>query len=723
MEIEVLHLKEDKDVKLYLNKYDTYSPLVAAFDTEATGLDIIKDKPFVFQSGWYNQDTDTIYVGLIDLEETPWGTMWIEQWHDKVQTAPVYLAHNTKFDLHMLQNIDVPYKYPDNLSDTQFYIRFAHDNIPVDRGGVNLGLKDYAAKYIDPQAKHHDSLISKERSLIAKRLNTDLRKRLGWKAKDFNEFFKDKTITSEDFPTVNDWLKYCEWRSELPKVISDKMTPIDWKVNKQHIPYSMVDRKVLLEYAAMDIVWTIRVYLQTAPVVEARQTTKGLEIENKCIMPLWEMERQGYCIDQDYVMKSFYRMRDYIRQRRQDLIDAAGMQVTCNQNKVLLELLNDNGINVTNTNADTLKRLHKDYPGNHMQDVVDLVLELRTLEKWFSTYLMRFIGKDKIHTQINQVGAASLRMSSDFQQFPNGKISSVDGEELFYPRRAIKVDPKYDAIVMLDYSQIELRVQALYTILVGEPDTNLCRAYMPYKCYTYHNDVEKVYFDHKNIGDIKHAYDFEWFKKEDDELWIPTDVHGATTEAAFDITPDHPDFKDLRSIGKRVNFAKNYGAQRGKIAEMFPEYPEDMIDKIDQAYYKAFPGIKNYQQYCYELANYQPYATNLFGVRYWNVSGHNLINMLIQGSSATLLKQKIIKIHKFLKENNYKSKMLMPIHDEIQFNFFDDELHIVPKIKEIMEDWDVYVPIVADQEITRTYWSEKEELEWHVNTAQSVGCP
>ena len=190
----------------------------------------------------------------------------------------------------------------------------------------------------------------------------------------------------------------------------------------------------------------------------------------------------------------------------------------------------------------------------------------------------------------------------------------------------------YKAIIYLDYSQIELRLQAMYTILVGHPDLNLCRAYMPYQCHAYFNSYKGklvgteiqytaveptiIHFDYNIKAHIKHAYDIDWYLDESPEVkWTPTDVHGATTKAAFNIDETDEHYHDLRYIGKRVNFAKNYGAQRGKIAEMFPEYSDEDITRIDGAYYLAFPGIKHYHDYCYRLANQQPYATNLFGLR------------------------------------------------------------------------------------------------------------
>ena len=72
---------------------------------------------------------------------------------------------------------------------------------------------------------------------------------------------------------------------------------------------------------------------------------------------------------------------------------------------------------------------------------------------------------------------------------------------------------------------------------------------------------------------------------------------------------------------------------------MFPDYDDETIHRIDDAYYKAFPGVKKYHEYCYEICKTAPYAVNLFGVKYYGLSGHKLINCLVQGSGAYFLKE------------------------------------------------------------------------------------
>ena len=157
---------------------------------------------------------------------------------------------------------------------------------------------------------------------------------------------------------------------------------------------------------------------------------------------------------------------------------------------------------------------------------------------------------------------------------------------------------------------------------------------------------------------------------------------------------------------------KNYGAQFQKIWSMFPEYDEEQAHKIDDAYYKAFPGVKAYHNYCYERADYYSHTQNLFGVRYYGLSGHKLINCLVQGSAAYYLKWKIRQLYDYSKEHNLKTRWQMQIHDELSWEWnCDDPPEIFFEYKRIMEDWpDASIPVVADMEATTTTWAEKKEI-------------
>ena len=695
----------------------------AAFDTETTGLHIVLDKPFLMQFGWVNEENKTGYVFIIDFSNRIFKTT-INKWHSLINTLPHYIGHNVKFDMHMLTNAGIDISSLHNFDDTQFYIRLGTDAVQEKNGGAPIALKNFAAQYLDPNAKYHEKLLRNERTDKAKGYNLLLINRLNsigdhkWNSPELHRRFIKDIVSRDVYLTDKEKEQYNEWKqNDLPLYLQDTYKVIE----SDDIRYDTLDREKVIKYAYYDIVYTLEIYYLLRDIVEARGNTIGIEYERRIIWPLFEMERVGFKIDVPYMYEAEKNVREYILETHALLAEELGQDVAVGQHAVIKKLLSERlGKPLTSSRREELLSVrtelirNKEHPD--VVQIIDYIDELRSLEKWYATYILRFIKNlkktDRLYTQIQQVGAVSGRVTSDFQQFPKKGLETRDGKHLFSPRRAVTIEgvEGYDGIVYLDYSQIELRFQALYTILVGHPDLNLCRAYMPYECYTLTGEG-RIDFNCRDSWCVRNSYTLKWYQKEDDEPWTPTDVHGATTTAAFGIDKSHPDFHDLRYVGKRVNFAKNYGAQYKKISEMFPEYDEETVHKIDDAYYKAFPGVKEYHNYCYELAKSQPYATNLFGVKYWGVSGHKLINILVQGSAAYFLKWKIYEIYKYTKENNIKSRFQMNIHDELSWEKAIGEDKVFSEFQHIMQDWDDgLVPLVADMEITRSTWDSKVEV-------------
>lgn len=716
---ESLTVSSYEDFTRLKNIVNTVNPEYGAVDTETDGLHIMLNKPFVVQFGFLDTTNMKGYTFAIDLEKTPiLAKEALSYWNLEAKKLKVYMGHNVKFDLHMLANIGFPYE-ASNLTDTMFWIRYGHDALHPEEGGPPLGLKEYATKYIDRNAKLHESQLTKEKSSLVKEYNNRLKTMLNRSnaklpegAKSFtikviNDLFKDCIFEVSDLP--DDIKKiYIEWRQSLPLSIQPKVQAL---VEADMIPYNLLNREKLITYAHYDIIYTLEIFMSLYHIVHNRQQTKGIEIENECILPWYEMERTGFNADTVYLEKSRLALKSYIIERRKLFYELADQEIAVGQHAAIKDILNEKyNLNVKSTGNEPLNLLKTKLPNDSKAlEFINLLQELRTLEKWYSAYILRFQKElrntNKLYTSINQVGAVSGRVTSDFQQFPKKPIKDINGNELFHPRRIVKTET---AIIYLDYSQIELRFQALYTILVGHPDKNMCQAYMPYLCIdTYGNEF--------NYNNPKHIANWhgDWFSTETNKHWEPTDVHGATTTAATGLTPEHPDFKTLRAtIGKRTNFAKNYGAELGRIRQMFPEKTYEECVKINNAYYKAFPGVKEYHTYCENRAQLYSNTNNLFGVKYYNVSGHKLKNLLIQGSAAYFLKKKIIELYKYTKKHNLKTKMQMQIHDELSWEYDpEDAPEIFFLFKALMEDFPgTKVPIVADMEATTTTWAEKEDI-------------
>ena len=715
-----------------IKEYKQINPDVVFFDTETDGLHLKNSKPFLLQLGFGTEEQVSIYI--VDRERYPDLFKQTVLTMFKLAGKTEYLCgHNVKFDLHMLRNLELTYPYK-NVTDTMIRIRAAHDALTAANGGPPLGLKEYAAQYINKSAKLHEHQLAAERKSIAKEYNVKLKTRLyaidrKWTIKYLEDYFKD-VLHSVDTLPEDVKAAYMEWYNEIPEAIRNNMTL--GKVESSDIPYNLLDRETVYEYAAYDIVYTAAIYYQTKKAIIARNTWEQVRREEAVLLPCWRMESCGFYMNKEYIKESTKVMSEYLAQQRNKLYELVGEVIGPSQNAKVKDILNNKyNMNVPSTGKEELARMYDELkvrqPDSEVVKFIGLIQELRTLEKWYTTYLLRLIKEsvhsDRVYTQINQVGTVSGRVTSDFQQFPKFGITKDDGSPLFNPRDMIKITPEYKGIAYLDYSQIELRLQALYTILVDSPDLNLCRAYMPYQCYRIVDDGDigcglNQYhfeeFDYKNPEHIKHAYDWKWYLKEDTKVeWTPTDVHAATTSVAFpDLDTSSDEFKKLRGkVGKRVNFAKNYGAQFSRIKVMFPDYDDETIHRIDDAYYKAFPGVKKYHEYCYDIVYTSPYAVNLFGVRYYGLNGHKLINCLVQGSGAYFLKEKICALDEYIQSNKLKSRLQMQIHDEICFEIFPGEEQHIAEFQKIMQRFDdAYVPIVADLEFTTTTWGEKVEV-------------
>lgn len=714
---EGLIIETEEDYELLLQTFKEIKPDYAGFDTETTGLHIAIDKAFLVQFGFYNEKTRDAFACLVDLEVNTFSEKVIKTFWMMAKICKKMAGHNIKYDLHMTDNINLPYIY-NNLTDTQVLIRLTSDALTSEKGGELLALKIYAYRHIEREAKYHEQLLRSERTQIATSLNMPLRKKikeLGWKWSTLQDFLKDPVNSPEELPKpVRE--AYFDWFEKVPPRIKIKMRT--HLIAGEDIPYNLLNKKNLYKYGLLDIVYTLETLFATLPIIKVRKQERTLKREEEVIRPLYKMEKQGFYMNKPYIKECEVKLKSYIIRRRKDLEWLAGEQLSCNQNKRILELLRGRfKSDIKSTGKDVLndyvKILEVREPNNKIIPFIKTIQELRTLEKWYQTYLMRFVKEekhaDRIYTQLNQAGAVTGRLSSDFQQFPKGAIKDNEGNELFIPRRMIQTPPGYAGMVFIDYSQIELRLQAMYTILVGHPDTNLCRAYMPYNCINNNKEL----FDYKNPEHIKNYKEYEWYLVEDvSTSWHPTDVHSATTKEAFpDIAPDSPEFKEYRNKGKTVNFAKNYGAQKKQIAKLFPQYDDETIATIDGAYYKAFPGVKEYHKYCYDVVH-QGFGTNLFGRRYYNMSGHNYMNAAIQGSGADFLKEAITKLDKFMIEHNCVSKMFINIHDEIGWLLAHGEEHFITEWQKIMEEFDgTYVPIIADIDYTTTTWNKKEGID------------
>lgn len=685
------------------------------FDTEADDLHIIKGRAFLFQIGW---------KGNVYLFEPHWSFMQVV--FKIFNEVSWVFAHNIKYDLNMLCNLGytAEVKKVQGWCDSIAVMRLAVEAKSPREGGDTMQLKPLGVKYIHPYADNSEAQIKaalKELNDVRVKVLTAALKQFDkegestptgrqkkWGKKDIIDFLKDPTNELDDLPyDIRE--VWQEWQEEYPEPT-----------------YADIPKDVMYQYAGEDVITMMLLMEYAFPIVNEREQLKVLNRERKMIIPALMMEREGLLADAEYLETSRRKMQAYIRDCRAEMSEIAGEKITVGQHARIKELFDEKwGVFLESADKSAMLKIEANFTGEPKR-FAQLINTLRTAEKWYSTYIKRVQAlasyDGKAYTQINLSGAISGRMSSDFQQFPRDKFKHLDTkEELFNPRRAFKVGGDDYEMVYIDYDQIELITQAHYCVVLGAKGTNLIRAYMPYKCTHYATGEE---YDYKT--DVGRA---RWNETREDgttvwvtesgELWSRTDLHTTTASKAFpEIPTDSEDFKKTyRPMGKKTNFASNYGGSSAALEGDMVNgitITWEIAQRLVDGYNEAFPEVKYYQEMIQKAHAAKGYIKNWLDRRYYlknNRDAYKLANAGVQGTCADAFKDAIIELYDFLADK--KSCMVLPVHDEMSFKVYDDERWIIPHLQEIMQKafhW-CLVPVTAGVEVSRTYWSEKKDME------------
>jgi DNA polymerase-1 len=514
--------------------------MVGVGDTETSGLHITKDKPFLIIFGWNIPGKD--YGRVFTFKPTQRS---MDIFFKLAKLLKVFMWWNTKFDLHMMTNAGYRYEHP-NLFEGIALARVVVEAKPTRHGGDSMQLKHMAKVYVHPEAAAAEEKIKEVKKKIkadrVKMLTSALKQYdhptdttykwfkcgtgkgttekwakenpdmaymeevpVKWTKARVESFIKDIMNEPEDLPEELRSL-YKDWLEEYHPHYSAKYgNPKDLEPTYEDI-YNY-DPESMIMYAGDDVISMLEFYKKAVPIAKLRNQVRVIKRENRLILPLYRMERIGMKIDRPYLEKARLAMKEVIKKKRFRLYEIAGREINISgaSGDIKSTLFNKWGIETEKSDKKALKKVEEKHPGEP-KELCSTVRSLRRLEKWYSTYCKRILDishrDGRYYTQIAQCSAVSGRVGSDGQQFPKERILTEEGEayekehgentapdsmEIFFPRRGFVptdrgMDSGYTAIYYLDYSQIELRNQAEYTIRVSGGDVQMCRAYMPFKC-------------------------------------------------------------------------------------------------------------------------------------------------------------------------------------------------------------------------------------------------
>lgn len=425
---------------------------------------------------------------------------------------------------------------------------------------------------------------------------------------------------------------------------------------------------LVCDYAAEDADVTLRLHNVLKPrLKDAGMEQLFYEIEMPLVPVLAQMETDGVLLDTDALAETSRTFTERMREIEQDIYREAGHEFNIASPKQVGEVLfgemkivekpkkTKTGQYVTS--EEVLQQLRTKSP------IVGKILQHRGLKKLLGTYvdaLPKLINPrtGHIHTSFNQAVTATGRLSSSDPNLQNIPVRGEDGKEI---RRCFIPEPGC-LFFSADYSQIELRVMAH---LSG--DENMTEAFRE-----------------------------------------GHDIHAATAARIYKESIDSVS-RDQRTKAKRANFGIIYGITVFGLAERL-EISRDEARQLIDGYFDTFPRVRDYMERAKETAREHGYAETFFHRRRYlpditshnatvrNFAERNAINAPIQGSAADIIKIAMVRIHRRFAEEGIRSKMILQVHDELNFSVLPEEKERVERIvlEEMQHAYPLSVPLVAD---------------------------
>lgn len=424
----------------------------------------------------------------------------------------------------------------------------------------------------------------------------------------------------------------------------------------------------IYEYAAEDADITLRL----RNVLEPRLKELGVEelfwnIEMPLVRVLADMELNGVCLDTEALQDTSKIFTERMKQYEQEIYKEAGEEFNISSPKQVgdilfgkLQIMDKPKKTKTGqyvTSEEVLQSLENKSP------IVRNILNYRGMKKLLSTYidaLPKLINPrtGHIHTSFNQALTATGRLSSSDPNLQNIPVRTDDGKEI----RKCFIPEEGCLFFSADYSQIELRIMAHLS-----EDENMMEAFRE-----------------------------------------GHDIHRATAAKIW-----HEDINKVtdaqRKKAKQANFGIIYGITTYGLAQRMDISNAEAKDLI-QDYFRTFPKVQAYMEHAKEVARAKGYAETLFHRRRYladinsrnaTVRGfaeRNAINAPIQGTEADIIKVAMVHIWERFKKEGIRSKMILQVHDELNFSVYPEEREQVERIviEEMQNAYPLNVPLIAD---------------------------
>lgn len=460
-------------------------------------------------------------------------------------------------------------------------------------------------------------------------------------------------MLDSDSANSMDWLadKYLNYTTiKYEQVVGPK--------GKNQKTIDQIEPTKVADYACEDADITIQLKEVLEKDIAERKLEKLLhEVEEPLSFVLADMEYEGVKVDTEALEKMSSELDSESRRVQDEIFKIAGVEFNIGSPKQLGEILFEQLKLVEKpkktktgqyaTGEEILSKLADEH------EIAAKILEFREYQKLKSTYvdaLPKLISptSNRIHTDYRQTVASTGRLSSNNPNLQNIPIRTAKGREI---RKAFIAKDSDHIMMAADYSQIELRIMAAFS-----KDESMMQAFKEGR-----------------------------------------DIHATTAAKVFGVDVDNVE-AGMRRKAKEVNFGIIYGISAFGLSQNL-NIPRGEAQEIIDSYFKEFPNVKKYMDETIEKARKDEYVETILGRRRYlrNINSKNFtmrgfdernaVNAPIQGSAADIIKIAMINMHKWMKEEKVKSKMIMQVHDELVFDLHkSEEKLIMSKAEEFMKN-------------------------------------
>lgn len=494
------------------------------------------------------------------------------------------------------------------------------------------------------------------------------------------------------------------------------------RANKWNKDFSEAPPDILGAYCEQDVYWTYRLYLDCLRKVEQSGQSEILKLEYELTKVLYEMENRGVLIDSAYAKQAQERILRRQEEVSTSVYALAGKEFNIRSTQEIGEMFNELGISSTVSTPKGKESWGEGALAQINQPIAGFIRQHRALGKLASTYLEPYVEMPILHTFFCNWGTLTGRLSSrhpNLQNIPRTHFKLKDTQLTDEERSLVK--GRIEAVIATKGGSFSdnLTDEVLDTWgFIGdesydetdEEQISIRRLFIPREGYTlvsfdYSQMEVRVFLSYLDNEEIK-----ELLGRND------VDFHGETAKIAFNLDETHPEYKFYRQMAKAITFGIIYGIGSQKLSQQLrTSQGEAAVYK--KTYLDSIKGSREFIKGVMAAVEQRGWIKNKYGRVYKIPSemSYKGVNYLVQGTSADILNERLIEVHKYLQDK--KSNVLLQVHDEIICEIHDSEFPIISDhIAQLLEQNSLGIPLFIDKEICFPSWANKVDFtKWVTN--------